>query len=301
MTLLETYRGSVNRWECDENDHQNVRFYLAKLQQGLLIGLSKTGLTKPSNAPSLLKCVTSHHIRYLREARIAVPQVIHCGVLEHQPGHSLKLLSLMRNSSNNELLATFITDLDLTINTASQLIEMANINLVSAPADALAKGVSAAPSTYARLSPKQALDVGFAQVGAGVISANECSNDGDIEVFQVMGRLSDGMPNLWALFQTDEELQARSNGITGGAVLEYRLTFHQQVQQGMQFSHLAGIHALGNKTQSICHLMYESTTNALLVSAEALGISMDLNTRKSIAIPQARRERISALLLQRLN
>ena len=21
-----TYRGSVNRWECDENDHLNVRF-----------------------------------------------------------------------------------------------------------------------------------------------------------------------------------------------------------------------------------------------------------------------------------
>lgn len=301
MTLMETYRGSVNRWECDENDHQNVRFYLAKLQQGLLIGLAKIGLTKPNDAPSLLKCVTSHHIRYLREARVAVPQVIHCGVLDYQPGHSLKLLSLMRNSNNNELLATFITDLDLTINKASLLIEPVNINLVTAPAEALAKGVRAAPSAYAGLSPRRALGVGFTQVGAGVISAGECANDGAIEVFQVMGRLSDGMPNLWALFQTEAEQQARSNGITGGAVLEYRLTFHQQIQQGMQFSHLAGIHALGTKTQSICHLIYDVTTNALLVSAEALGIAMDLNTRKSIAIPQARRERISALLLQRLN
>ena len=31
-----TYRGSVNRWECDENDHLNVRFCEQKLYQTLL-------------------------------------------------------------------------------------------------------------------------------------------------------------------------------------------------------------------------------------------------------------------------
>ena len=34
-----TYRGSVNRWECDENDHLNVRFCEQKLYQTLLSGL----------------------------------------------------------------------------------------------------------------------------------------------------------------------------------------------------------------------------------------------------------------------
>ena len=28
MTLTLTAQSSVNRWECDENDHLNVRFYL---------------------------------------------------------------------------------------------------------------------------------------------------------------------------------------------------------------------------------------------------------------------------------
>lgn len=29
------FRGSVNRWECDENDHLNVRFFVEKHWQSL--------------------------------------------------------------------------------------------------------------------------------------------------------------------------------------------------------------------------------------------------------------------------
>lgn len=298
MTLVETYRGSVNRWECDENDHQNVRFYLAKLQQGLGIALTKLKLASKQDAPMLLKSVTSHHIRYLREARIAVPQVIYCGVLDFQPNQKLTLLSLMHNSSNQELLATFISEFDLAQHNSSLHISPAD--WIEAPPEALPKGVPAAASDYAGLSLNQALDVGFAQVGAGVIQSAECDAQGQIESFHVMGRMSDAMPNLWALFQTEEELDARSSGITGGAVLEYRLQFHQPIRLGTQFAHLGGIHTLGNKTQSISHLIYDAADESLLVSAEALGISMDLQTRKSIAIPPDRRERISALMLRRL-
>lgn len=299
MTLVETYRGSVNRWECDENDHQNVRFYLAKLQQGLCIALTKLGITSKDDAPQLLKSISSHHIRYLKEARIAVPQVICCGVLSFQPNVQLTLLSLMRNSSNQELLATFVSEFDLS--TKGVRTHPLKADLVEAPQEALPRGVPDTANPYAGLSYGQALDAGFAQIGAGVIGSAECDAQGDIEIFNVMGRMSDGMPNLWALFQTDEELDARSSGITGGAVLEYRLCFHQPIRRGTQFAHLGGIHTLGSKTQSISHLIYDASDQSLLVSAEALGISMDLKTRKSIAIPPDRRERISAQMLRRLN
>lgn len=301
MSLVNTYRGSVNTWECDENNHQNVRFYLAKMHQGLILGVSKLGLTEPDNAAALLKSITSHHIRFLREAQVAVPQAIQCGVIDYQPGQSLKLLSLMRNTNTGELSATFITD--LTLDAASSALLKANPIFVATelPADAQPRGVHDGTSDYAGLSAQQAVEHGFCEVGAGVISAAECARDGHIETFQVMGRMSDGMPNLWALFQSEAEQQARSEGITGGAVLEYRLTFHQAMSAGTQFSQLAGIHALGNKTQNICHLIYDAANGHLLVSAEALSISMDLTSRKSIAIPAARRERITALLLQSLN
>lgn len=301
MSLVDTYRGSVNTWECDENNHQNVRFYLAKMHQGLILGVSKLGLTKPENAATLLKSITSHHIRFLREAQVAVPQKIQCGVIDYQPGQSLKLLSLMYNNNSGELSATFITELTLDTKSSALLKPDAVFDTVALPADAQPRGVNEGNSDYAELSSQQALKFGFSEVGAGVISAAECGRDGDIEIFQVMGRMSDGMPNLWALFQSEAEQQARSEGLTGGAVLEYRLTFHQTISAGTQISQLAGIHGLGNKTQNICHLIYDAASGDLLVSAEALSISMDLTNRKSIAIPAARRKRINALLLEHLN
>ncbi len=301
MSLVDTYRGSVNTWECDENNHQNVRFYLAKMHQGLILGLTKLGLTEPANAAALLKSVTSHHIRFLREAQVAVPQLIRCGVVDYQPGQRLTLLSLMYNNNTGELSASFITELRLDATNSALLKPNAFVETVELPVDAQPRGVTARNSDYAELSAQQALKLGFHEVGAGVISAAECGRDGDIELFQVMGRMSDGMPNLWALFQSEAEQQARSEGLTGGAVLEYRLTFHQTISAGTQISQLAGIHGLGNKTQNICHLIYDAANGQLLVSAEALSISMDLTSRKSIAIPAARRERINSLLLQRLN
>ena len=37
-----TYRGSVNRWECDENDHMNVRYCVEKLYETFFAGLIMT-------------------------------------------------------------------------------------------------------------------------------------------------------------------------------------------------------------------------------------------------------------------
>ena len=37
MTIMLTplWRGSVQRWECDENDHLNVRFHFAIVDEAL--------------------------------------------------------------------------------------------------------------------------------------------------------------------------------------------------------------------------------------------------------------------------
>ena len=44
MALVPCYRGCVNAWECDENDHLNVRFYLSKANQGLPFALEAIGM-----------------------------------------------------------------------------------------------------------------------------------------------------------------------------------------------------------------------------------------------------------------
>ena len=68
-----TYRGSVNRWECDENDHLNVRFCEQKLYQTLLSGLLANDCIGVADVADLPRNVRRQHIRFQAESRIAAP------------------------------------------------------------------------------------------------------------------------------------------------------------------------------------------------------------------------------------
>ena len=71
--MLLSYRGSVNRWECDENDHLNVRFCEQKLWQTLAGGLLQSGLVQENQIDDLPLRLTGQHLRFQQESRIATP------------------------------------------------------------------------------------------------------------------------------------------------------------------------------------------------------------------------------------
>ena len=75
MAFLSCYLGSVNRWECDENDHLNVRFYAQKINQSVATFLHET------LGPNTLT-ITRQHLRFVQEARIATPLRVDCGLVD---------------------------------------------------------------------------------------------------------------------------------------------------------------------------------------------------------------------------
>jgi len=67
-TAIETYRGTVFPWECDANGHMNVRFYVAKFDEGTWqfmaqIGASREELKRRNCGPMAV----SQNIAYKRE------------------------------------------------------------------------------------------------------------------------------------------------------------------------------------------------------------------------------------------
>ena len=80
MSLLPSYRGSVNAWECDENDHLNVRFFLAKVDQGLPFTLDALGLRAAMQEQKARPRIRAQHVRFLREARLATPLTAWAGL-----------------------------------------------------------------------------------------------------------------------------------------------------------------------------------------------------------------------------
>ncbi|MEM1434773.1 MAG: acyl-ACP thioesterase [Pseudomonadota bacterium] len=289
MTVVDTFRGSVNRWECDENDHLNVRFYLRKAEQGIVLGLSALGLADHRQAASWLKRASTHHIRYLQEARVAAPIVGTLGVTGLSEGR-LELLSELSHGFSGEPLATLLSELEVDPAEAERL-RAQTPPFVSVPTHAAPRGLPAAPSPYATLGPEAARAHGYRRIGAGVIEADECSPDGACADWALVGRTSDSMPSLWST--------THGTGPTaeflGGAVLEYRFQRNGPLEVGEPFVHYAALGEIGSKTYRISHLLYRADTGMLVSSAEAVSIAMDLEARRSLPITEEHRQRMMPL------
>jgi acyl-CoA thioester hydrolase len=81
--MIEVYRGSINTWECDEMGHMNVRFYVAKMMEGLAEFAHVAGLTQ-SFRPRARSTLTprDQHIRFIREAHAGKPFTMTACVLD---------------------------------------------------------------------------------------------------------------------------------------------------------------------------------------------------------------------------
>jgi acyl-CoA thioester hydrolase len=298
MPLVPCYRGSANAWECDENDHLNVRFYLAKANQGLpfvleAVGLSSLSLGKMGARPR----VRAQHVRFLKEARPAAPLTVHAGLASSE-GHGLTLYGEVRHSLSGEVLATLLTELDLVGRDGAvrPVPAMSAVERCQVPEHGAPRGIK--PGEPLRPDHGRVGEMGFVEIGRGAVAPWECDPAGEMELFQYVGRISDSVVNLLAHFQTEEELSRRSHGIEGGALVELRIAWHVPLRAGSLFTIHSGIAEAGRKTQHFVHLFFDEATRACAATAHGIAVAMDLETRKAIELPEARRRRIQAGLLR---
>jgi acyl-CoA thioester hydrolase len=290
-TLEPFFWGSVNTWECDENDHLNVRFFAHKINQALQAwAADRAG--DPALTARVLASITGQHIRFLREARAATPLRIECGQLA-RVGERLTVVAVMRHNGTDQPLAAFQTVIDLHGWPAA----WPDGPVAEAPDYARPRGLDPQlPPPPASLAAAQA--AGFHIVGRGVIGSDECGPDGTLLPHVYIGRISDGMPNLWAFLNSPADQAAREEGAMGGAALEYHLEIHEPLRQGDVYTHLSGVRALAAKTQTMAHVVINQRTGRCAASAAAVGVGMDLQTRKAVPIQPERRARLEKLLLR---
>lgn len=273
MTWL-TYRGSVNRWECDENDHLNVRYFVDRHWQTLAAGVRRADTAK---------ALQVMHLRFIAEARLSQTLSGYFGLLP-KSGLTAQAQTVLRDTHNQRILSTCWHEL-------VQVVEGPDVEPLP---EAGSRGVPSSDLPYVGLGMDGVGDLGFEMIGAGSILAAECDTDGALLPAGYMGRLSDAMPHLWHHMHggnvTAEE---------GGAVLEYRLRFHAPLRSGEAFAIYSGVYEVGRKVQQFAHLMFNVGSGQLVLSAQAAGVRMDLNTRKSVTLDDARMAGLSAAQLQR--
>lgn len=293
------HRSSVNAWECDENGHLNVRHFIGKNYQGLVHLLAEIGLNQ-----RLLRergwgtAIASQHIRFHREARMAMPITIR-GQLVAQHGSRLVVYTELRHSRDDTLFTSFNSEIDIV---DSKNRQPSDFDLPLDDPGFQVPRHGAARSLHAEKIPvtsvKQAHTMGYLESGRGTVMAEECDANGAMEFYQYGARIADAIPNFMSTVQSDAEFALRGSGELGGAVIESRADYYSVLSRNSRFVILSGVRSFTAKTKRLSHLIFDLDTELPVLHSQGIAVALDLKTRRAVPFSADRIERMQARQLK---
>jgi acyl-CoA thioester hydrolase len=287
--MIEVYRGSINTWECDEMGHMNVRFYVAKMMEGLAEFAHVAGLRQAfrPKARSTLS-PRDQHIRFIKEAHAGKPFTMTACVLE--VSESSVLLYQQIDHASGEPCASYRTWVDhvdvesraaFAWSDATRAILEALKDEAPAACAPRSLDLSVTPSASARMADADAIAAPV--VGRGVFKVTECDLDGRLMPEFFIGRLSDSIAHLLQPWREEvgQAAKARGEMVTmGGAVLEYRLIYRRWPRPGDRFVIRSSRGFQKEKVHSFVHWLVDPDSGEAWCTTEAVAVALNLETRK---------------------
>jgi acyl-CoA thioester hydrolase len=296
--------GSVQIGECDVMGHMNVRHYVSRALEAsnwlaLELGLGPAYVREHGAA----LVPTDQHIRFVRELPAGTPFSIH-GVVVYRRGETFRFYQEIRNLGLGVVAATIVTDMVLADTRTG-----APRSLPSGIADAAAPLAGAVPDHAAPrglgfgaprepMSLKDAVDLGLSLTHKGSVQVEECTKHGLMRADGVIARIWDGVPNSPA---HGIRRAGQASGKIGSAALEYRLVYHRPVLTGDLLTVRSGLKAVGSKTTTWTHWLFDGESGAAVAAAEAVGVSFDLATRKAVDMEEEVRRALENLVVPGLS
>ncbi len=287
---VETWRGGVTPWQCDEMGHMNVRFYLAAATEGLAglaACLAMPGAFSPTATSTLL--VREHHIRFLKEARPGAGLILTGGVVEM--GETDATLLQMLFHVTGEPAAAFtvkvshVTPRELRPfpwNTATR--KAAESLRLTPPDFAAPRGLACEPSTGAGLDAGRALPVS----ACGALGPNDCDVFGRMLPEHMLARIYASVGHVLRRSQVALlEAQPDLIGRLGGAAVEYRVVYSAWPKAGDRIELRSGHRDLTPKSRTVTHWLLDPASGRPYAAAEMISLFLDLKARKSLTLSQA--------------
>ncbi|GIU67770.1 thioesterase family protein [Candidatus Phycosocius spiralis] len=293
--MRDYWRGSVETWECDEMGHMNVRFWVRRAYDGLMLLATDLGLERAfAREASATWLPVSQHIRFLKEAHAGTPLFFRAGVIEITEAH-ITLYGEIVHSVSGVIGATFQTKLFHVEASTGRIFPWPSRTHSLASALLVAVPPHGKPRSVAFDGPVEAIDVkelsasGFRQVGLATVRPQ------DVDVFDrlypegMMALVSNGVPNLMMAWrdQINAELAAEEDSPrqTGAAVLEYRLDYLAWPRPGDFIALHSGLAKIGEKTLTLKHVLLHPVTGQIWSVCEAVAVTFDLVARKIVSNP----------------
>lgn len=293
------YQGSVNTWECDDGGHLNVRFHFERAMVGLAHMARALELPRAyTEAAGSTLQVLDLHARFLKEARPGAPLVMHGGVVKF--GESDAALCLDMRHADGAPSSCF------TARVAHVETRGFRAFPWTARTRAAAKGLSCTLAAHAKprsidvnappsdASRPRAIALGATRIGGAVVTPDQCDAFGRLRFEHFPGRISDSVPNLLSRWR--QAAASDAGGQPAGAVVEARIAVRRYPRAGDLIEVYSAIVEVGEKTLRLAHWVVDPETGAPWATMEAVALTFDTATRKTIAPSPEARARVQALV-----
>ena len=291
------YQGSVNTWECDDGGHLNVRFHFERAMVGLAHFARALEMTRPftgRGGATLLPLEA--HIRFLKEARPGAPLVMHGGVAKMGDSDAQLCLDMRHaDGAPSSCFTLKVAHVDtrgfrpFPWSARSRAAGKRLHCVLPAHAKTRSIDISRAPSADASL--QRAIDLGATRIGGALVTPDQCDAFGRLRGEHFVGRVSDfPCRTCWRNFvrrrqRAGKRPRARwwKRALSGDA---FRA-------RGDLIEVRSGIAEAGEKTLRLVHWLCDPESGAVWASMEAVALTFDTTTRKTIAPPPEARARLA--------
>jgi len=271
---LETYRGTVFRWEVDHNDHFTVAYYFARIADAGLGLLADVGLSP------LDTWTADCFVRYQRELRVGDIMHVESGVIHAEPG-ALVLGHKLFDSGAGTLCTT-----------VEQRMRVPDALLPDAVRRVEARRVAWDGPARER-HPRPAGLAGFRDSARDTVKPAELDVSGAAGLSHYIHRFSAANGHAIAAFgMTPAYMRAEQRGFS---TFEFQLELGAPLRAGDLLRVQSGLLHVGNSSLRLLHVMTREPAGEVVASLEQSGVHFDQEARRPAPLPPALRERAEGL------
>ena len=274
---LETYRGTVFRWEVDHNDHFTVAYYFARIADAATGLLAALGL-----GPADTRTVDCY-VRYQRELRVGDIMHVESGVIAVEPDGLLLGHKIFDSGEG-----TLCTTVEQRVRPRAHLS-------VETRRKVDAAGVAWDGPARERRPRPAGLD-GFRDTARDVVQPAEMDLSGGAALSHYVHRFSAANGQAIAGFGiTPSYMRAEERGFS---TFEFQLELGEPLRAGDAIRVRTGLLHVGNSSLRLLHVMTREPDDLVVASLEQSGVHFDQEARRAVTLPGPLRERARALLVK---
>lgn len=287
---LETYRGTVFRWEVDSNDHFTVAYYFARLADAAGAILHSLDLGAGYTERTRRGCPSAEcFVRYVKELRVGDIMHVTSGVLAVEQdalvlGHKLF-------DSETDALCTTIEQRLVHVGADGEAVAFSDEQRRAAERRRIAWD---APARERRPRPA-GLD-GFRDSARDTVKPGEMDAFGRLGLHAYVHRFSAANAHALAAFGLTPGYMREAQ--RGFSTFEFQCTFTGGLAAGDPIAVRSGLLHVGNSSMRLLHVMTNERTGQTVASLEQSGVHLDLEARRPAPLPDELRQRAQAILVR---